>query len=859
MRGGSIERCIFAEKNPHIFLLSEMRGGFSRVFHACMYIDVSLPLPVKDQFTYHVPPEKEGGACVGGRVVVPFGRSKLYTGIVLRIHDTVPDKDILIKDAVDFLDETPAVLPRQLALWKWMSHYYMCTLGDLVKTALPSGMKIESETRLSLNTAFENWENLTKRENALYELIQEKQIDSVAQLQKEMKSNGVLSLVKSLMEKGALAVQEELKRKFAPKTETHVRIGKDYRTPDTLEELKNAIGKQPKRCHLLSCYIEKAGVDKAEKDGDFENLEEVSRAALLRDSGISPAVLSGMIAKGYFEQYDYEVGRLDLTAGPVERQHTLSAEQQQAYDSIKASFCARSVCLLHGVTSSGKTEIYIKLIQDQTESGKQVLYLLPEIALTTQITERLRKVFGDKLGIYHSGYTDNERVEIWRKQLSDHPFQIILGARSSMFLPFQNLGLVIVDEEHESSYKQQDPVPRYNARDTSIVLASQYKAKVLLGSATPSMESYHNAQTGKYGYVYLGHRFGNIQLPCVEIIDTKDLRKRKMMPTPFSPRLQEEMRKTLKEGGQVILFHNRRGYTPVLECRKCGWVPTCQFCDVSLTYHQNIHKLVCHYCGATYDVPRKCPCCEEQDMGFSGFGTEKIEEEVHKFFPEARTARLDFDSTRTRHSYERILEDFACGKTDVLIGTQMVSKGLDFDRVRVVGILDADTMLARPDFRAFERSFQMISQVAGRAGRRTERGYVILQTKHPEYSVVRQIVDNDYDSMYREQLKVREEFRYPPFYRLIHVVLRHRDDRVAGDAALFLASVLRQSLGENILGPDRPVISRIRLMYIRNIIVKVAPSYSPHAIREILARAVSQTVSVPRYRTVDVYFDVDPL
>ena len=824
-----------------------------------MYIDIILPVPLSSQFTYLLPTEMEGKACVGSRVVAPFGKNKLYTGVITRIHNDTPKNDFLIKSIVDILDEIPSVSRQQLELWEWISNYYMCTPGDVLKASLPSGMKLESETKLTLNNGFSEWENLTKKEYALYELLQEKHFGSVSQLQKAAKSKNVFPLIRNLMNKGAVLIQEELRNKYTPKTETHIRLAEKYRNPNSIAEIKELICKQAKRSQLFHCYLEKAGISTLTEKTDFEILKEVGRKELLQESGISSAVLSGMVAKGYFELYEYETGRFIHSDYSVVPTHPLSPEQQAAYNDIQKIFIEKNVCLLHGVTSSGKTEIYIKLIQEQLDQEHQVLFLLPEIALTVQIMERLQKIFGDKLGIYHSGCTDNERVEIWNKQLSSNPFQIILGARSSIFLPFQRLGLVIVDEEHESSYKQQDPAPRYNARDSSIVLASISKAKVLLGSATPCMESYYNAHTGKYGYVFLGHRFGKTQLPDMEIVDTKDLTRRKLMPSPLSPRLQEEIRKALDAKEQIILFQNRRGYSPVLECRNCGWIPSCQRCDVSLTYHKNVNKLVCHYCGTVYDIPQKCPCCEENNIISSGFGTEKIEEEVHKLFPTARTARLDLDSTRTRHAYKNILFDFAQGSTDILIGTQMVSKGLDFDRVHVVGILDADTMLARPDFRAFERSFQTITQVSGRAGRRDKQGLVILQTKHPDYSVVQQIVSNDYVSMFQEQIEVRKEFIYPPFCRLIHIVLKHREDKTVGDAAMFLSSLLRNKLGGNILGPDRPIVSRVKLMYLRNIILKAVPSCSPINIRRILHEAAEQTTKIPRFHSVSIYFDVDPL
>lgn len=824
-----------------------------------MFVDVILPLPLEGHFSYHVPQVMENKICMGCRVIVQFGTSKLYTGIVVGVYDTKPKEDYAIKDIIEAIDDKASVLPQQLKSWQWISQYYMCSIGEVYKAAVPSGMKMESETQLQLNEEFDSWEKLTKKEMEILDLIQYKKFKTISQIQKATSDNHIMATLRSLMKKNALLILEEIKRKFSPKTETHVRLAKPYRTEENVNKLAQALEKQPKRYQLLMKYLELSGMVSAFNLKNDKLIQEVSRTELLRQSQVSAAVLSGMRAKGYIETYEYETGRIKKSHVSITEQVPLSAAQQNALESIKQSFQTKKVCLLHGVTSSGKTEVYIRLIREQLNKGKQVLYLLPEIALTTQITQRLQRIFGDQLGVYHSRYPDNERVEIWNKQLSDKPFGVILGARSALFLPYKNLGMVIVDEEHETSYKQQEPAPRYNARDTAIVLASLYGAPVLLGTATPSMESYSNAQKGKYGYVTLMQRFGDINMPYIEVADVKDLMRRKMMTLPFSPQLIEEMKKALDNGEQVILFQNRRGYTPVLECRKCGWVPKCQFCDVSLTYHQEFNKMVCHYCGSTYDVPKSCPNCGEQEIRSYGFGTEKIEEEVHKLFPQAKTARLDLDTTQSRNAYERILADFSQQKTNILVGTQMVSKGLDFDNVHVVGILDADTMLTRPDFRAFERSFQMMSQVAGRAGRRNKAGHVILQTKHAEYPVVKQIVENNYEEMYRNQDADRMNFNYPPYCRLIYIYLRHRNDKTVGEAAKALGISLRQSLGNIVLGPDKPVVSRISLMYIRRIMVKVPLSASTNKVRTSLAAIVKQLSTIPAFHSVNIYYDVDPI
>jgi primosomal protein N' (replication factor Y) len=564
------------------------------------------------------------------------------------------------------------------------------------------------------------------------------------------------------------------------------------------------------------------------------------------------------VKKGVFELYTFEVGRLQGAATSTQASRPLSGAQQKAFDEIQATFQQKGVCLLHGVTSGGKTEIYIHLIEEVLKQGKQVLYLLPEIALTTQITERLRRVFGARLGIYHSKFPDAERVEIWQKQLSEQPYDLIIGVRSSIFLPFKNLGLVIVDEEHETSYKQQDPAPRYHARNAAMVLASLYGAKTLLGTATPSLESYHNAQQGKYGLVELTERYQEIQLPEIRVIDLQDLLKRRMMKMPFSPQLLAEIRSALERKEQVILFQNRRGFAPMIECKVCGWVPKCQNCDVSLTYHKGLNQMTCHYCGAVYAVPRSCPACNGVELLHRGFGTEKIEDQILQEFPEARVARMDLDTTRTRSAYERIIRDFQEGRTDILIGTQMVSKGLDFDHVSVVGILNADTMLNFPDFRAHERAFQLMAQVAGRAGRKNRRGLVLLQTKSPQVPVIRQVVENDYWALYVSQMQERSVFHYPPYFRLIAVYLKHRKEEVLNPAAEAMAQTLRNALGRRVLGPDKPAVSRVQTLFIKKILIKVAPEDSMKKVSEFLLQVQQRMLEEPQFRSIVIYYDVDP-
>ena len=575
----------------------------------------------------------------------------------------------------------------------------------------------------------------------------------------------------------------------------------------------------------------------------------------------STSTTIGMLVKrGMLETYEKEVGRLNHSGEPhPENIQKLSPAQQDAYNAILFSMMRKNVTLLHGVTSSGKTEIYIHLIQHTLDEGKQVLYLLPEIALTVQIMDRLQKVFGRRLGIYHSRYSDGERVEIWQKQMSNDPYDIILGARSAVFLPFQKLGLVIIDEEHETSFKQQDPAPRYHARSAAIVLASMYGAKTLLGTATPSIESYYNAKTGKYGYVSLTQRFEGIELPEFRIVDVKDLQHRKMMTGPFSPMLLAEVRKALEEGKQAILFQNRRGFAPMIECKQCGWVPHCQHCDVSLTLHRNTNQLTCHYCGYTYSIPTKCPNCEGTELRTRGYGTEKIEESIRDIFPEAKVARMDLDTTKTRNAYERIINDFAMGRTNILIGTQMISKGLDFANVSVVGILNADSMLNFPDFRAYEHAFMMMAQVGGRAGRKGKRGLVILQTKSPDLPIVQQVMNNNYEAMYEGVTAERKEFHYPPFYRLVYVYLKHRDDKVVASAAATLAFKLRIWFGERVLGPDKPSVAKVKSLNIRKIMIKLENGIDIQKVRQYLRKAHSDILKDKRFNSLVIYYDVDPL
>ena len=788
-----------------------------------MYADVILPVPLDGMFTYSVPPQFEEQVKAGVRVLVPFGRSKTYVGIVHSQHSTLNTELSSVKSILQVLDREPILLPSQLKLWQWISDYYMSPIGDVYKAALPAGLKAEEGYR--------------------------------------------------------------------PKTETYIRLTSQFRNERSLHIALDMLARAPKQQRCFIDYLALSGWDRISgyedgsryevrgaryEDGVSADIAEVARDELLNEGHDLP-ILNQLIKRGLLEAYEVEVGRLNHGGEPhPENIKRLTAPQEQAYNEILLSMMKHQVTLLHGVTSSGKTEIYIHLIQRELDQHRQVLYLLPEIALTVQMMDRLRRVFGDRLGIYHSKYNDAERVEIWQKQLSGHPYDVILGARSAVFLPFQNLGLVIVDEEHETSYKQQDPAPRYHARSAAIMLSqmrneqlktnssfpvshSSFEPKVLLGTATPSLESYHNAQIGKYGLVELKERHQGVELPEIEVVDIQDLQHRKMMSGPFSPLLLARVREALQRGEQAILFQNRRGYAPMIECKQCGWVPRCEHCDVSLTLHRSMNQLSCHYCGAVYQVPMVCPSCGSGELRTRGYGTEKIEAEVRDIFPEARISRMDLDTTRSRQAYERIISDFSAGRTNLLIGTQMVSKGLDFDKVSVVGILNADAMLNMPDFRAYEHAFMMMAQVSGRAGRRGSRGLVVLQTRQPRLPIIRQVVHNDYASLYHDLCDERVAFRYPPFCRLVYVYLKHRQESLVEGAALTIGSLLRQWFGARVLGPDKPAVAVVKTLAIRKLMLKLEPGLNMAEVRKYLALARQQLLQDKRYASLQVYFDVDPL
>ncbi len=754
------------------------------------YADIILPLPLDSLFTYSVPDSLAGRVGQGIRVLVPFGKSKTYVGLVVRTHNNKPDFNV--KDISTVMDDAPVVNAVQLELWRWMADYYLSSVGDVMNAALPSGLKSEDG--------------------------------------------------------------------YTAKTETYVSLAPEYHSERAIRVALDVLKRATAQLKVFETFLTLSHWDTISGDTCAEPVAEVSRDELMNETHSTSAVFRNLVVRKFLNTYEREIGRLN-NAGESHPEliKPLNEAQQTAYNNIVFSFLKKNVVLLHGVTSSGKTEIYIHLIRQAIERRQQVLYLLPEIALTVQIRQRLQRVFGNRLGIYHSKYSDAERVEIWKKQLSAAPYDVILGARSAVLLPFTNLGLVIIDEEHETSFKQQDPAPRYHARSVAIMLARKFGAKVLLGSATPSLESWNNAHTGKFGLVSLMQRYNDIRLPEIEVVDIKDLQRRKMMSGPFSPRLMAAVRKALDNGEQAILFQNRRGFAPMIECRECGWVPHCDKCDVSLTYHKSLGQLTCHYCGTTYTVPEVCPCCGSRNLRGRGYGTEKVEDYVMELFPDARVARMDLDTTRTRNAYERLISDFSAHKTDILIGTQMVSKGLDFDKVSVVGILNADSMLNYPDFRAYEHAFMMMAQVAGRAGRKGKQGLVILQTKSPQLPVITQVVRNDCEGLFADQLDERQAFCYPPFCHLIYVFLKHRDDAVVASASMRLGDILRGWFGSRVLGPDKPSVSKVKTLNIRKIMLKLENGIDLAKVRLYLRKAQAMMGQDAKYRSVQIYFDVDPL
>ena len=819
-----------------------------------LYAEVILPLPLNATFTYRIPEAMIDSVKVGYRVIVQFGAKKYYTGIVSSISHIAPE-GFEVKDIVSIIDTHPIVKHPQLKLWQWISDYYLCALGDVYKAAVPAGLKIESETIVELNSDFElsNEHQLNEREIIIYQLLDHEGKLSPSEIEKKTGFKNCIDILNRMLTMGAIIISEKLIERYRSKKETYVKIVAKQESED-IHRLFEAVKGAKKQETMLLALIEMSGFSR--KDSE---LIEVSRAQLLERTGLTTAIVSALAKKGIIEIYQKEINRFKFNGVVTNKLPILSEAQSIALDEIHKSFTNHDITLLHGVTSSGKTEIYILLISYILQRGDQALFLVPEIALTTQLTRRLQKVFGDRVLIYHSRFSDNERVDIWKKLLNGSEPCVIIGARSSLFLPFSRLGIVIVDEEHESSYKQYDPAPRYNARDIATVLASMHGAKTLLGSATPSIETYHKAKIGKYGFVELLQRYENVTLPKIEVVDMTTSRKRYLTKGSFATNTIAASKEALEKGNQVIIFHNRRGFAPLARCKQCAWTPKCEHCDVSLTYHRFQHQLVCHYCGASYPLPNVCPSCKEPAVEILGYGTERVEDEVANLFPDHRILRMDLDTTRNKDGYENIIDDFSNHKADILVGTQMVTKGLDFGDVSMVAILNADSIINFPDFRSTERAFNMLEQVSGRAGRRTEQGAVIVQTSNPTHPVINFLKNHDYVGFFNHEIEERKLFNYPPFTRVIYIYLKHRDNNNLSEISTIYASRLRELFGNRVFGPEEPMISRIQSLYIRKIMLKIEINASMKKVKQILRDTYEQMHQLPRMKGMIVYYDVDPM
>ncbi|MBX2893059.1 MAG: primosomal protein N' [Saprospiraceae bacterium] len=812
------------------------------------YADIILPLALpKRTYTYAVPDVLTTLVQPGVRVEVQFGRSKIYSGLVERVHSETPDYQT--KNIIAVLDEVTVVTPQQLQLWDWLADYYCCTLGEVMQVALPGHLKLTSETKLVFNPNFgDDFSELSNDEYLVAEALHIQNEVTIDDARKILNKKTVFPVVQSLLNRGVLFLREDLQEKFKPRKVTAVRLAEPYRSqPDLLKEVFSELQNKERQVEILMAYMALS-----------RRQPVVLRQEVLQKADVSPSSFATLVKKGILETYDREVSRLSGYEDELADAGELSPEQRRAFSEIKDCFSTKNVALLHGVTGSGKTRIYVELIRDAIRQGGQILYLLPEIALTTQLVERLQRIFGSEVAVYHSKINYNERVEVWRSAAAGKP--VVMAARSGLFLPFQNLQLVIVDEEHDASFKQFDPAPRYHARDTAIYLAKLYGAKVLLGTATPALETYHNATTGKYGLVELNERFGGLQLPEFQPIDLREQYKNRQMQSIFSTPLLEGLQSALDNGEQVILFQNRRGYSPVLECQTCGWTAQCRHCDVSLTFHKHSNRLQCHYCGYQREPVSVCPACGSGKITLLSFGTEKIEEELKIFLPKARIARMDLDTAGTKSNLAALLNDFEEKRIDILVGTQMVTKGLDFENVGVVGILSADQLVRFPDFRAGERAYQLLTQVAGRAGRKNKQGRVLMQAFNPSHPVLQEVLKGDFAGFIRRELGERREFRYPPFTRLIHLTLRHKDAHIVHDAAAFFGKLLREKLGDRVLGPVLPHIPRVRGLYAENIMLKLEKSAPLLANAKALIRHSTEIMLGRQgFGQVLVGVDVDPV
>lgn len=818
------------------------------------YAEIILPKPLFGTFTYSIPDYLANSVQIGFRALVPFGAKRFYTGIVSMLHNHKPEYEV--KDIVSILDNYPILRNPQMKFWEWISEYYLCSVGEVYKAAVPAGMKVESETVMTANPDFIDIDNSMKeREKIIYGILSTHGKMSTSEIEKAVGSKNIVPTIASMIDKEAIFVDEHIVDKYTPKTEFFIELNAVQKDEAALKLFFEYTKRAPKQEAALLAYLDLSHWLGREKR------REVSRDNLEEKAGVSKIILKAMADKGIFRIYKKEINRFslqnadDLCSPP----NPLSDEQQKAYYEIVDSFKNKDITLLHGVTSSGKTEVYIHLIDTVLKDRKQVLYLVPEIALTAQLTQRLQKVFGSKLLIYHSKFSDNERVDIWKKLLQSSEPCVVIGVRSSIFLPFGKLGLVIVDEEHETSYKQQDPAPRYNARDAALVLASMHGAKTLLGSATPAINTYYSAKSGRYGLVELTKRYEGIEMPKVEVIDTTKARKQHAMKGLFSTQLITECNKAIERGEQVILFQNRRGFAPVVRCKECAWTPKCRNCDVTLTYHKRFNRLICHYCGYMEPMPDICPACGQPTLEIVGYGTERIEDDLTQTFPNAKIARMDLDTTRNRNSYDQIIDSFSSHKTQILIGTQMVTKGLDFEGVSIVGILNADNMINFPDFRSHERAFNMMEQVAGRAGRKHRQGTVYIQTTEPSHPIIKHVIAHDYHSYYTEELEQRQIFKYPPFTRIINIYIKHRDDNTLTEMSVRFSNMLREVFGKRVLGPEEPSVKRIQQLYIRQITLKMETAASMRKVKQILRNIYENSLSDYRMKQAIVYYDVDPM
>jgi len=813
------------------------------------FVEVILPLALAKTFTYSISEAEYHYIQKGMRLAVPFGKSKIYTALAIDLHQNKPTL-YEAKEIHQILDEKPIVTENQIKHWQWIASYYMCAIGDVYRGAMPSALLLENETLISQKAdVFVDESQFSDDEYLIYQALQQQSSLKVQDIIGILNKKNVFPIIQKLIDKNILVLQEEMQGNYKPKLVRYIRLHSNYESNEGLNDLLNALKNANKQKEVVLTYFQLSASEKK---------KPISVKKLVEASGSTSAVVKALIDKEIFEEYLLQEDRVNFSGESNDGQLQLSEAQQKAFDEIKSSFQEKEVCLLHGVTSSGKTEIYIKLIEDYLATEKQILYLLPEIALTTQLVTRLQAHFGNKVAVFHSKYNNNERVEVWNQVLQNsEKAQIVIGARSALFLPFSNLGFIIVDEEHEQTFKQVDPAPRYHARDAAIVLASFFKAKVLLGSATPSIESYYNTTMAKYGLVEIKARYGNVKLPEIELVDLKDKYFRKRMTGHFSDVLIEGITTALSLGEQVILFQNRRGYSPLLECMTCGHVPQCQQCDVSLTYHKHKNQLRCHYCGYSIAKPTRCHSCSGIDLTTKGFGTEQIQQELVELFPERKIGRMDQDTTRGKFGFEKIIDSFKNREVDIMVGTQMLAKGLDFDNVSLVGIMNADNMLYHSDFRAFERSFQTMTQVAGRSGRSEKQGKVIIQTYNPNHNTIQQVTNNDYLGMYTEQLYDRKIYKYPPYFRIIRIMLKHREFEKLKEGSMWLYQVLSQHLNMPVLGPEEPAINRIRNEYLRTIMIKIPQDSSVMGTKKTIQKILNSFDAVSQYRAIKVSLNVD--